>query len=167
MFFICEESFSLLFTSEVVAFPGTVHTMLCPEESESYERLILQVNADFMAGEIAAATNAAKILFLTDVDGLYLDFDDKDTLVSQLSLEEARDLIDGGTLSSGMIPKLRSCVSAIEGGVPSAYIVNGTIPHSILLELLTLSGVGTAVYADTADAKAPVGNFASKLLENK
>lgn len=129
------------------------------------------VNADVMAGEIAAATGAAKVLFLTDVDGLYLDFDDKDTLVSQLSLEEAHDLIEGGTLSSGMIPKLRSCIDAIEGGVSSAYIINGTIPHAILLEMLTLTGVGTAVYADSADAvnavHGPIGNFASKLLENK
>jgi len=129
------------------------------------------VNADVMAGEIAAATGAAKILFLTDVDGLYLDFDDKDSLVSQLSLEEARDLIASGTLSSGMIPKLRSCVDALEGGVSSAYIVNGTIPHAILLEMLTLTGVGTAVYTDSSDAvtavHAPIGNFASKLLENK
>ena len=129
------------------------------------------VNADVVAGEIAAATGAVKILFLTDVDGLYLDFDDKGTLVSQLTLDEARELIDGGTLSSGMIPKLKSCVSAIEGGVASAYIVNGTIPHAILLEMLTLSGVGTAVYADSEDATTavhgPIGNFASKLLENK
>ena len=128
------------------------------------------VNADVMAGQIAAATGAAKILFLTDVDGLYLDFDDKDTLVSQLSLEEARELVEGGTLSSGMIPKLRSCVSALDGGVSSAYIINGTIPHAILLEMLTLTGVGTAVYTDNADADtqhATLGNFASKLLENK
>ena len=129
------------------------------------------VNADVVAGEIAAATGAVKILFLTDVDGLYLDFDDKGTLVSELTLDEARELIDGGTLSSGMIPKLKSCVSAIEGGVASAYIVNGTIPHAILLEMLTLSGVGTAVYADSEDATTavhgPIGNFASKLLENK
>ena len=128
------------------------------------------VNADVMAGEIAVATGATKILFLTDVDGLYLDFDDKDTLVSQLSLAEARKLIEEGALSSGMIPKLRSCVDALEGGVQSAYIINGTIPHSILLEMLTLTGVGTAVYADVADSDAshaPLGNFASKLLENK
>lgn len=125
------------------------------------------VNADVVAGQLAAATGAAKILFLTDVDGLYLDFDDQDTLVSQLSLDEAHRLIDSGTLSSGMIPKLRSCVAALEGGVQSAYIVNGTIPHSILLEMFTLSGVGTAVYADDASSNIPVGNFASKLLENK
>ena len=128
------------------------------------------VNADVMAGHIAAAAGAVKILFLTDVDGLYLDFDDKDTLVSQLALEEARELVEGGTLSSGMIPKLKSCVQALDGGVQSAYIINGTIPHAILLEMLTESGVGTAVYADVSDsdsAHAPLGNFASKLLENK
>ena len=105
------------------------------------------------------------------MDGLYLDFENKDTLVSQLGLEEAKELIESGTLSSGMIPKLRSCVDALEGGVSSAYIVNGTIPHAILLEMLTLSGVGTAVYTDSEDAMnathAPIGNFASKLLENK
>ena len=129
------------------------------------------VNADVVAGEIAAATGAVKILFLTDVDGLYLDFDDKDSLVSQLTLDEARKLIDDGVLSSGMIPKLRSCVSALEGGVSSAYIINGTIPHAILLEMLTVSGVGTAVYIDSDDAvnggHGPIGNFASKLLVNK
>lgn len=127
------------------------------------------VNADVVAGQIAAAAGATKILFLTDVDGLYLDFDDKGTLVSQMSLEEARKLVGDGVLSSGMIPKLRSCIAALEGGVESAYIVNGTIPHSILLEMLTLTGVGTAVYADESNAvsHAPVGNFASKLLENK
>ena len=128
------------------------------------------VNADVVAGQIAAATGAAKILFLTDVDGLYLDFNDKESLVSQLSVEEARGLIEGGTLSSGMIPKLRSCVDAIDGGVSSAYIINGTIPHSILLEMLTLFGVGTAVYAEDSFADTPHvshKSFASKLLENK
>ena len=128
------------------------------------------VNADVVAGELAAATSAAKILFLTDVDGLYLDFEDKDSLISQLGVEEARELIEGGKLSSGMIPKLRSAVRAIDGGVGSAYIVNGTIPHALLLEMFTLSGVGTAIYADGQDASNPnatLGNFASKLLENK
>ena len=128
------------------------------------------VNADVAAGEIAAAVGAAKILFLTDVDGLYLDFDDKDSLVSRLSVEEARELVESGVLSSGMIPKLRSCVRAIDGGVQSAYMINGTIPHAILLELLTELGVGTAVYAEDNSANAPhaqTGSFAAKLLENK
>ncbi|MBQ3302383.1 MAG: acetylglutamate kinase [Eggerthellaceae bacterium] len=128
------------------------------------------VNADVVAGKIAAAAGASKILFLTDVDGLYLDFEDKDSLVSQLSVQEARDLIDSGKLSSGMIPKLKSCVVAIDGGVSSAYIINGTISHSILLEMLTMSGVGTAVYTGSGDDANPhvnSGSFASKLLENK
>ena len=128
------------------------------------------VNADVAAGEIAAAVGAAKILFLTDVDGLYLDFDDKDSLVSRLSVEEARELVESGVLSSGMIPKLRSCVRAIDGGVQSAYMINGTIPHAILLELLTELGVGTAVYAEDNSVSAPHaqdGSFAAKLLENK
>jgi acetylglutamate kinase len=128
------------------------------------------VNADVVAGEIAAATGAAKILFLTDVDGLYLDFEDKGSLISQMELDEARDLIESGTLSSGMIPKLRSAVRAMDGGVGSAYIINGTIPHAILLEMFTLTGVGTAIYADGLDVSNPhatLGNFASKLLENK
>ena len=128
------------------------------------------VNADVVAGQIAAAVGAAKILFLTDVDGLYLDFKDKESLVSQLSVSEAQELIQSGSLSSGMIPKLRSCVAALEGGVQSAYIVNGTIPHAILLEMLTMSGVGTAIYDDDEEvntAQTHVGNFAAKLLENK
>jgi len=128
------------------------------------------VNADVAAGKIAAALGAAKILFLTDVDGLYLDFEDKDSLVSKLGLEEARSLIEGGTLSSGMIPKLRSCVHAVEFGVGSAHIINGTISHSILIELLTRDGAGTVVYPDAEEGDKPpihVGSFASKLLENK
>ena len=128
------------------------------------------VNADVVAGEVAAALEATKVLFLTDVDGLYLDFDDKDTLVSKIDAQEAHDLIDGGALSSGMIPKLKSCVHAIDNGVAGAYIINGTIPHSILIELLTSSGAGTAVYKDIdAGDKLPAhaGGFAAKLLENK
>ena len=128
------------------------------------------VNADVVASEIAAAMGAAKILFLTDVDGLYLDFDDKETLVSRLTLDEARELVREGRVSSGMIPKLQSCVRALEGGVGSAYMINGTLPHSILIELLTRSGAGTAVYTD-AEAESlttvHMGSFASKLLENK
>lgn len=128
------------------------------------------VNADVVAGELAAAVGAAKVLFLTDVDGLYLDFDDKSTLISKLDVEEARKLIESGKLSSGMIPKLRSCVTALEGGVSGAYIINGTIPHSIIIELLTQTGGGTAVYSDIEEGDNPhahLGNFASKLLVNK
>ena len=129
------------------------------------------VNADLVAGEIAAAVGAAKVIFLTDVDGLYMDFEDKGTLVSSLSMFEALELIEGGLVSAGMIPKLRSCVNALSKGVERAFIINGTLPHSIILEVLTSEGVGTAVHVegDVTERPAvhPLGNFASKLLVNK
>ena len=129
------------------------------------------VNADLVASEIALAMGATKILFLTDVDGLYMDFNDKSTLVSNLTLEEARKLVSDGLISSGMIPKLNSCIRSLDGGVERAYMINGTIPHSILIEFLTRAGVGTAVYPEGDEVENPsahpLGSFASKLLENK
>lgn len=103
------------------------------------------VNADIAAGEIAAAVHAHKIIFLTDVDGLYEDFDDKNSLIAVLSPEEAQDLIDSGAIAKGMIPKVEASLSAMRGGVPKAHIINGKIPHSILLELLTDYGIGTTI----------------------
>jgi acetylglutamate kinase len=129
------------------------------------------VNADVAAAKIAVALGATKILFLTDVDGLYLDFNDKSTLVSNLTSDEARTIVEEQSVSSGMIPKLRSCVAAIDQGVERAYMINGTIPHSILIEMLTRAGCGTAVYAAGDEVENPhvhpLGNFASKLLVNK
>ena len=83
------------------------------------------------------------MIFLTDVDGLYEDFSDKDSLISNLTMEEARSMVDAGVIDSGMIPKLESCITALEGGVFRAHIINGTTPHSLLLELLTDAGIGT------------------------
>lgn len=124
------------------------------------------VNADAAAGHVAAAIGAHKIIFLTDVDGLYEDFEDKDSLISRLSPKEAKDMIEQNKISTGMIPKLNSCVNAMEAGVASAHMINGTVPHSLLLELFTDSGIGTALYAqdEAEDFEAhPLGNFASKL----
>lgn len=128
------------------------------------------VNADAAASAIASAIGAHKIIFLTDVDGYYTDFADKTTLVSQMSLDEARELLASGTVSSGMIPKLQSCTAALEGGVPRAHIVNGTVPHSLLVELLTSEGIGTLIAAD-GHAHAhmhtqPLGTLASRLSGN-
>ena len=103
------------------------------------------INADAAACAIASAIGAHKIVFLTDVDGFYEDFSNKDSLVSQMTLDETRMMLATGKVSSGMIPKLQSCVGALEGGVPRAHIVNGTKPHSILVELLTSSGSGTLI----------------------
>ena len=103
------------------------------------------INADLVAGALADALDAEKVIFLTDVDGLYADFDDKDSLLSALSLEQAQDLVAYDRLSSGMIPKVAACIRALHGGVERAHILNGTIPHSLLLEVYTDAGVGTMI----------------------
>jgi acetylglutamate kinase len=103
------------------------------------------INADLVAGEMAAALNADKVIFLTDVDGLYRDFEDKDSLISALSLEEVEDMIANDHLASGMIPKVAACARALRGGVNRAHILNGILPHSLLLEVYTDGGVGTMI----------------------
>jgi acetylglutamate kinase len=127
------------------------------------------INADLAAGAIAGAIGAHKLIMLTDVDGLYLDFNDKSTLISNLTRDEAQDMIDRQTVSTGMLPKLRACVEALDAGVTRAHIINGTVPHSLLLELLTSSGVGTVIHR-TAESYVnemhPIGGFAQKLTVN-
>ena len=128
------------------------------------------VNADVAAGKVAAALDAYKTIYLTDVDGMYLDFKDKGSLISKMTRDEAQGMIDDGTASSGMIPKLESCIAAIDAGVPRAFIINGTTPHALLLELLTDSGVGTMVYGERdsmAGGKKSLSTLASKLLVNQ
>ena len=128
------------------------------------------VNADFVAGHVAAAIGAHKVIFLTDVDGLYLDYPDKSTLVSCLSSDEAKAIIEEGANSGGMIPKLESAVLALDAGVRRAHIINGTIPHALLLETLTDKGIGTMLKATSSSEEfdpAPLGNFASKLIESR
>lgn len=131
---------------------------------------IFNINADFAAGHIAAAIGAHKVIFLTDVDGLYLDYPDPSTLVASLSASEAKRIIEEGANSGGMIPKLDSAVLALDAGVHRAHIVNGTTPHALILEMLTDKGIGTMVTASSApddfDA-APLGNFASKLIDGR
>ena len=126
------------------------------------------VNADVAAGHIAAAIGAHKVFFLTDVDGLYEDYPNRDTLISAMSLEEARQMVEDGAISTGMIPKLRSCVYAMDAGVKKGHIINGTTPHALLLEILTDKGIGTMVTGEgDPEAAAPLGNFAAKLIENR
>lgn len=125
------------------------------------------VNADVVAGELAAAIGAHKVIFLTDVDGLYQDFDDKSTLISRLSLEEAQQLVSGGELVSGMIPKISACVTALSAGVSAAHILNGTIPHSMLLEVFTDEGIGTMITREGSDPdfeEFPISNLATKMI---
>ncbi len=127
------------------------------------------INADTVAGEIAAAMGAQKIVFMTDVDGLYTNFDDKSTLVLRMALQEAVEMAEGGTLAKGMIPKINACVTALSAGVKKAHIINGKTPHSLVLEIFTDEGVGTLIMRsfdddfDPAFVEAPVSNFAAKL----
>ncbi len=127
------------------------------------------INADTAAGELAAALGAQKIVFITDVDGLYTDFSDKSTLVLRMALSEAVELAGGEGMSSGMIPKINACVTALSAGVEKAHIINGTTPHALVLEIFTDSGVGTLIRrgdddpVDPAFVASPVSNFASKL----
>ena len=107
-------------------------------ESGSYN-----INADLAASELAIALKADKLIYLSDVDGLYRDFSDKDSLLSSLTLDDARELIASGTLESGMIPKVKSSADALEAGVRHVHFLNGTYPHSMLLELFTTAGIGT------------------------
>lgn len=103
------------------------------------------INADLVAAEIASALNADKLIFLTDVDGLYKDFTDKSSLISELSLEECNEFLESSKLEEGMLPKVKSCVNALKGGVKKTHILNGTIPHSLLLEIFTDEGIGTMI----------------------
>jgi acetylglutamate kinase len=103
------------------------------------------VNADLVAAELATALGAEKVIFLTDVDGLYADFADKSSLISVLTPAEAEEMIVSDTLEGGMVPKVAACVHALRGGVGRAHILNGTVPHALLLEVYTDEGVGTMI----------------------
>ena len=112
------------------------------EAGQSYN-----INADLVAGALAEALRADKLIYLTDVDGIYRDFEDKSSLIPELRAGEAEGLIRGGGLSSGMLPKMQSCIDALRSGVRRAHIINGTIDHALLLELYTDAGIGTMVRA--------------------
>ena len=104
---------------------------------------LLNVNADLAAASLAVALGAEKLMVLTDVAGLYADWPNRDSLVSEITANELRELMP--SLESGMIPKMQACLDAVDGGVPKAHIIDGREPHSILLEIFTASGVGTQV----------------------
>lgn len=101
------------------------------------------INADVAAGKIAEAMGADKLIYLTDVDGLYGDIDDEDSLIQTLTRSETHLLLDSGELDGGMIPKIRSVAEALDAGVQEVVILNGTFPHSLLLEIFTDAGCGT------------------------
>ncbi|NJE80829.1 acetylglutamate kinase [Olsenella sp. SW781] len=108
------------------------------------------INADVAAGKIAEAMGADKLIYLTDVDGLYGDVSDEDSLIQSLTRAETHELLDSGTLDGGMLPKIRSIAEALDAGVSEVVILNGTFPHSLLLEIFTDAGCGTMFTQDNA-----------------
>ena len=121
--------------------------IVCPigigEGGHSYN-----VNADDAASAVAEAMNAEKLAFLTDIEGVFYDKDDPSTLISELSVTEAQKLIKEGHVGGGMIPKLQNCIDAIANGVSRVHILDGRIPHCLLLEIFTNKGIGTAIRKD-------------------
>ena len=124
--------------------------IICPvgldDEFNTYN-----INADDAACAIARAVGANKLAFLTDIEGLYRDFEDKSSLISEITVKEAKELIAGGTIGGGMLPKLSNCIDAIEAGVSRVHIIDGRIPHRILMEIFSDRGVGTAILGDTEE----------------
>ncbi|MBR1693239.1 MAG: acetylglutamate kinase [Lachnospiraceae bacterium] len=113
------------------------------DEFEGYN-----INADDAACAIAKAVHAEKLAFLTDIEGLYRDINDKSSFISRLSATEAEQLIESGVIGGGMLPKLNNCTDAIKNGVNRVHILDGRIPHCLLLEIFTNRGIGTAIVAD-------------------
>jgi acetylglutamate kinase len=124
--------------------------IVCPiglgDDYQSYN-----INADDAACAIAKAVNAEKLAFLTDVEGLYKDFNDKNSLISEMTATEAKELINSGMIGGGMLPKLSNCINAIDEGVSRVHILDGRIPHCLLLEIFTNKGIGTAILEDSQE----------------
>jgi acetylglutamate kinase len=121
-----------------------VSSVAADENGQAYN-----INADTVAGEIAAALGAEKLILMTDTPGLMRDFKDPNTLIRQLDIQGARELIEDGTVSGGMIPKLTCCVRSLAQGVKATHIIDGRLPHSLLLEIFTDSGTGSMVVSST------------------
>ena len=111
------------------------------------------INADDAACAVAKAVKAEKLAFLTDVEGLYRDFQDKSSFISRISVKEARKLTQGGLVGGGMLPKLNNCIDAVSEGVSRVHILDGRIPHCLLLEIFTNQGVGTVIVADEENSE--------------
>lgn len=119
-----------------------VSSVAADEQGQAYN-----VNADTVAGELAAALGAEKLILLTDTAGILKDYKDPSTLYPRLDIQEARELIESGIVSGGMIPKVKCCVRSLAQGVRAAHIIDGRIPHALLLEIFTNGGIGSMIIA--------------------
>ena len=113
------------------------------EDYEGYN-----INADDTACAIASALNAEKLVFLTDIEGVFIDPEDKSTLISEMDLTQAHEFVDKGVVGGGMLPKLKNCIEAIENGVARVHILDGRLDHCLLLVFFTQKGIGTAILKD-------------------
>lgn len=119
-----------------------ISSVAADEEGQAHN-----INADTVAGEIAAALEAEKLILLTDTPGILEDYKDHSTLLTRLDIQQARNLIDRGVVSGGMIPKVNCCVRSLAQGVRAAHIIDGRIPHALLLEIFTDEGIGSMIVA--------------------
>jgi len=119
-----------------------VSSVASDENGQAYN-----INADTVAGEIAAAMQAEKLILLTDTPGILEDYHNPDSLIAKLSIQEARELINKGVVSGGMIPKVNCCVRSLAQGVRGAHIIDGRIPHALLQEIFTDAGIGSMIVA--------------------
>ena len=110
------------------------------KDFESYN-----INADDAACAVAKAINAEKLVFLTDIEGIYMDPNDKESLISEMNVAEAKEFIEKGIVGGGMLPKLTNCIDAIENGVSRVHVLDGRVEHCLLLEFFTEKGIGTAI----------------------
>lgn len=122
--------------------------IVCPVGLDEYYDSY-NINADDAACEIAKAVKASKLAFLSDIEGVYRDYSDPSTLISEMTVDEAKALVENKNVSGGMIPKLEGCIDAVENGVSRVHIMDGRIPHCLLLEIFTNKGIGTAFLSST------------------
>jgi acetylglutamate kinase len=137
-------------------FIPVISTIGADERGQAYN-----INADTVATAVAQAMRAEKLLYLTDVDGLLADVEDRSSLIRSITVPAVRAMMSSGALSGGMIPKAQACIDAVEAGVRSVHMINGTIPHVLLLELFTDEGVGTMITSGDAAADAMLGTAPS------
>ncbi len=136
------EAFDTHVLERLSDFVPVVASVGVDREGQSYN-----INADTVAGALAAALHARRVLFLTDVEGLLADVSDPASLISEYTLPELNGLISSGGVSSGMLPKLVAVADALRGGVEAAQIIDGRVPHALLMELFTEAGIGTKITA--------------------
>jgi acetylglutamate kinase len=142
----------LLATLSEQGYIPVVSSVAVDEEGQAYN-----INADTVAGEIAAALGAEKLILLTDTPGILRDFQDSNSLIQELTINQARDLIATGVVSGGMIPKVTCCVRSLAQGVRAAHIIDGRVPHALLLEIFTdFAGIGSMILASTAQTQSIV-----------